>query len=153
MVDGSLRTPGTGELIHTDEYTHSVIGAGKTQLFKQVDGALGSEVPINAGGGVEANALRTVPATSPTATLTNLASSATSAQALASTAGRRGCMMFNDDANAVLIKFGTTASATSYTVKIPADSYWEMPAPIYTGRIDAIWLADGSGSLRITELT
>lgn len=87
-----------------------------------------------------------------TATLTALASSTASAQLLASTAGRRGLILYNTDANAVLIKYGTTAAATSFTVRIDPDGYWEMPLPIYTGRIDAIWEADGTGSLYATEL-
>ena len=153
MADNSLRTPGSGETVHSDEYTHGTLGAGKTQLVKLVDGTLDSGTAIASGGGAETNALRVIDAVNATATLSNLASAATSAQALASTAGRRGCMMVNDDANAVLLKYGTTASSTSYTVSIPAGGYWEMPFPIYTGRIDAIWLADGSGSLRITEIT
>lgn len=90
--------------------------------------------------------------TAPTATLSNLASAATSAQALAANTSRKGVTMYNDDAYGVYIKYGTTASATSYTVFIGANGYWEMPDPIYTGRIDAIWAGDGSGSLRITEL-
>lgn len=153
MADNVVVTAGTGTTVHADEYTHTVLGAGKTQLVKLVTGTLDAETPIVAGGGTETNAMRTTPAVLATATLTNLASAATTASALASNVNRRGVLMFNDDANAVLIKYGATASATSYTVKIPGDSYWEMPFPIYTGAIDAIWLADGSGSLRITELT
>lgn len=153
MADNSLRTPGVGETMHTDEYTHSTLGSGKTQLVKLVDGTLDSSTAIAAGGGAEANALRTAPAVAATATLTSLASSASSAQLLASTAGRRGLILTNTDANGVYVKFGTTASATSFTVLIPAGGYWEMPQPVYTGRIDAIWIADGSGSLFSTELT
>lgn len=33
-----------------------------------------------------------------------------------------------------------------------AGAAWEMPQPIYTGRIDAIWSTDGSGSLIGSEL-
>ena len=153
MADNSLRTPGSGETIHSDEYTHSVLGAGKSQIVKLADGTMGGDAAIASGGGTETNALRVTRAVVATATLTNLASTAASQSVLGSTTGRRGLMLFNDDANAVLIKYGTTASATSYTVNIPAGGYWEMPMPIYTGAIDAIWLADGSGSLRITELT
>lgn len=148
MADHVPITAGSGTPIAADD-----IASVWYQRMKLTDGTADSTVPINAGGGVEANAIRVVQMVTPTATLTNLASSATSAQALASTVGRRGCLMVNDDANAVLLKYGTTASATSYTVSIPGGGYWEMPMPCYTGRIDAIWLADGAGSLRITEMT
>lgn len=87
-----------------------------------------------------------------TASLTSLASAATSAQLLAANTSRKGLTLFNTDANGVYVKYGTTASATSFTVLIPTNGYWEMPEPIYTGRIDAIWAADGSGSLYATEL-
>jgi hypothetical protein len=86
------------------------------------------------------------------ATISSLASSASSAQLIASNTSRKGLLLTNTDANAVYIKYGTTASATDFTVLIPSNYYWEMPQPVYTGRIDAIWAADGSGSLYYTEL-
>jgi hypothetical protein len=82
----------------------------------------------------------------------SLASAATSAQLLAANANRIGLTLTNTDANGVYVYFGTTATATKFTVLIPADGYYEMPQPIYTGRIDAIWSANGSGSLIGTEL-
>lgn len=94
----------------------------------------------------------TVKQSASTASLTALASSATSAQLLAANAARKGLTLYNTDANAVLVKYGTTASATSFTVRITQNGYWEMPLPTYTGRIDAIWEGDGAGSLYATEL-
>jgi hypothetical protein len=82
----------------------------------------------------------------------SLASDTTSAQLLAANANRIGLTLTNTDANAVYVYFGTTAVATKFTVKIPADGYYEMPQPIYTGRIDALWAGNGSGSLIGTEL-
>jgi hypothetical protein len=87
-----------------------------------------------------------------TATVSSLASAATSAQLLASNTSRKGLILYNSDANTAYVKYGTTASATDFTVPIAPSGYWEMPQPIYTGRIDAIWAADGSGSLFYTEL-
>lgn len=84
--------------------------------------------------------------------LSVLASLATSAQALALNGTRRGLICINTDANAVYLKYGTTASLTDFSILISGNGgYWEMPWPIYTGRIDAIWAADGSGSLYMTE--
>ena len=88
---------------------------------------------------------------SATATLSALASAATSGQALAANSSRIGVIVYNSDSNAVLLKYGTTASASSFTVRIAGGGHWSMPQPVYTGRIDVIWEADGAGSLYITE--
>lgn len=92
------------------------------------------------------------PSTVSTATPAALASAATSAQLLAANASRKGLLVTNTDANTLYLKYGATASATDFTVAIPTGAYWEMPQPIYTGRIDVIWAADGSGSAVYTEL-
>ena len=86
------------------------------------------------------------------ASITSLASLGTSQQALAANVGRRGLIVHNTDGNACYLKYGATASAASFTVVVAAGGSWTMPEPIYTGRIDAIWAADGTGSLFMTEL-
>lgn len=84
--------------------------------------------------------------------ITSVAASASSVSLLAANTGRKMMMVFNDSASAILyLKFGTTASPTSYTVQIPAGGYYEMPtAAIYRGAIDGIWSA-AVGDARITE--
>jgi hypothetical protein len=86
-----------------------------------------------------------------TATLSNVASSATSVTLLSSNAARLGATVHNDSTQILYVKFGITASATSYTVKMVADAYYEVPFR-YTGRIDGIW-ASANGNARVTELT
>jgi hypothetical protein len=88
---------------------------------------------------------------SSTATLTDVASSASSVQILASTAGRRMAIFFNDSTQILYLKFGTTASTSSYTAQIGPKGYYELPLPVYTGRIDGIWTS-ANGNLRVTEL-
>jgi hypothetical protein len=34
-----------------------------------------------------------------------------------------------------------------------AGGFYELPQPVYTGRIDCIWASDASGAMRITELS
>lgn len=88
-----------------------------------------------------------------TASLSSVASGVASVQLLAANSVRKGVAVFNTDANPLFLKYGTTATTTtSFTVKIPADGYWEMPQPIYTGIIHGIWSGDGSGAAVITEL-
>jgi hypothetical protein len=86
------------------------------------------------------------------AALSNIASAITSTQVVAANAARKGLLLVNDDANVCYVKYGTAASATSYTVALVTGAYWEMPRPTYTGIIHAIWAGDGAGSLRVTEL-
>ena len=85
------------------------------------------------------------------ATLSNVNSSASNGTLLASNADRIGVLVFNDSTAVLYLKYGATASASSYSVKMEAGSYWEMPQPIYTGIIDGIWSA-ANGAARITEL-
>lgn len=86
------------------------------------------------------------------AALTNVASSATNVTLLASNASRRRAMIFNDSTKNLYVKFGTTASTTSFTILMQNQSYYEVPEPVYTGQIDGIWSA-ANGAARVTEIT
>lgn len=86
-----------------------------------------------------------------TPTLTNVAGSVSSVTLLASNANRRGASLWNDSTSVCYVKFGSTASATSATVKLVADAYYEVPFS-YTGIITGIWVA-ATGSVRATEVT
>ena len=90
------------------------------------------------------------------ATLTNVASSATSVNlfpadtdpyAEVDTGGR---VVFNDSTAVLYLKFGATASSSSYTVQIAAGGYYEFPRPVYTGQVDGIW-ASANGNARLTS--
>lgn len=88
---------------------------------------------------------------SATATLTNVGSSATSVTLLSANTARKGAQFYNDSTQICYVKFGTTASSTSFTVPLAAAAYYELPAG-YTGRIDGIWVSS-NGNMRITEVT
>jgi hypothetical protein len=87
-----------------------------------------------------------------TSTVTSVAGSATSVQLLASTSGRKAAYFYNDSTADCYLKLGTTASTSSFTVKMVSNSFYELPQPCYTGRIDAIW-SSATGNIRITEIT
>ena len=86
-----------------------------------------------------------------TGTTTSVASSATNVTLLAANASRFGAMIFNDSTAILYVKFGATASATSYTVKMDAGDYFEVPYE-FVGQIDGIW-ASANGYARVTEVT
>lgn len=84
-----------------------------------------------------------------TATLANVASSATNVTLFAA-ANANGRAVFNDSTAVLYLKFGATASATSYTVQIAAEGYYEFPQPAYCGQVDGVW-ASANGSARVTS--
>jgi hypothetical protein len=63
-------------------------------------------------------------------------------------------VIYNDSLVVMYVKFGTTASATSFTYYLAAGATLELPSSpgLYTGRIDGI-LASSTGTARVTELT
>lgn len=70
---------------------------------------------------------------------------------LASNAARVGAIIFNDSTANLFLKFGITASTTSFTVLIGGKGYYEIPFS-YTGQLDAVW-STNVGAARITELS
>lgn len=79
------------------------------------------------------------------------ASISTSATVLAANSSRLGATIYNESGGACRIKLGATASATSYTMIIAINGYYEVPYG-YTGIITGIAVS-GTAVLRITELT
>ena len=86
------------------------------------------------------------------ATETQVSDSATSVQLLAAAADRLGASFDNNSTAVAYLKWGTTASTSSYTVRMVAGAFYELPLPIYTGRIDCIWDSAAGGKMAITEL-
>ena len=85
-------------------------------------------------------------------TPSNVGASVTSVTVLASNASRRGASLFNDSASACYVSNGTTASASSFKIKLFPYQYFEFPEPIYTGTVSAIW-DSAVGNMRVTEVT
>jgi hypothetical protein len=103
--------------------------------------------PVSVSGTVTAGQIN-----SSTSSITSVAASVTSVQLLASTPTRKSFSVYNEATSICYLKFGTTASVTSYTVQIAAGGFYESNDIIYTGEVDAIFLG-AVGSVRITELT
>jgi hypothetical protein len=118
--------------------------------------ALGQAAMAASSPVVIASNQSSVPVSSPTsgtATLSNVAASATTVSILASNASRKGAIIQNDSSSAMYLAYAATASTTAYTVKIPANTGFEMPiTPVYTGAMSAVW-DTATGSARITELS
>jgi hypothetical protein len=94
------------------------------------------------------------PITAGTSALTNVAGSATNVTLLGANANRLAFMLYNDSTSALYVKFGVTASATSFTKRLlPNEAWGTLEAGVnYTGQMDAIW-DSAAGTMRVTELT
>lgn len=151
MADNvQLPATGTGTadpVVATDD-----IGGIHYQLIKLYLGALGAATALSGNAGtVDAGTARTVQATGGTATLSNVNDAATSATLLSAAATRLKFVIYNDSTVDLYVKYGTTASATSFTYLVPAGATLEEWH--YNGRVDGIWASDASGAARITEIT
>lgn len=87
------------------------------------------------------------------AALTNISGTTGSVIVAATDGNRRSILAVNDSTAVMFLKYGLTASTTSYSVRVPSLGYWEMPLPIWQGEIDAIWDAVNVGAGRFTILT
>lgn len=92
-----------------------------------------------------------VPGSSTTGTESNVAASATSVTLLAANVGRRGAYIYNDGTLGIYMKYGSTASVTSFTYLIPPQAGWQVD-DTYSGIITGIW-ASATGNARVTEVT
>lgn len=84
-------------------------------------------------------------------TVTSVNASTSNQTLLASNASRVGAIIFNDSTANLFLKFGITASTTSFTVLVGGKGYYEIPFS-YTGQLDAVW-STNVGAARITELS
>ena len=99
----------------------------------------------------------TTPAGPQAAVTAPVASSATSVPlfAAATAPGTNGRTIVNESTQRLYVKFGATASATSYTVALEGAAeapyaYYEFPQPVYCGEVDGIW-ASANGYARLTS--
>jgi hypothetical protein len=126
------------------------------KIVLQTGGGGGRTPSIQLSGGSEA-----VPVTNPdgstigqvassTDTLTNVSGSASSVTLKAANSSRKKLIVFNDSSSNLYIKYGTTASASSFSYKLaPYDTLEEQT---WTGLVTGIW-DSATGAARITELT
>lgn len=90
---------------------------------------------------------------SSTATLSNVSDSDSNQTLLTANANREGVIIVNDSTATLYIKYGATASTSSFTYKVAPGATFEMPVPIFTGQLDGIWSSNASGAARITEMS
>jgi hypothetical protein len=140
MADNTTLNAGTGgDVISTDD-----LGAVKVQRVKVQIGTDGAAADVYVGNAMP---VRTVASSS---SVNAVSTSGTSATLASASSGRLRIIVVNDSSATLYVKYGTTASAVDWTVKLAPDSTLDEDA--YTGRIDAV-LSTGTGTARVTELS
>lgn len=136
----------TGAVLASDD-----IGGVQYPRTKLSIGADGAAADVHAGNPLPADINASL--RSSTATRTAVASGTSSATILASNANRKGGVIYNSDANALLLDLsGGTASATRHQVRLLQYQSYAVEAG-YSGAITGIWEADGSGQADVVEFT
>lgn len=86
------------------------------------------------------------------AVLSNVTATTGSTTLLAANPGRNAAYVYNDSTTTLNIKFGATASSTSFSLQVAAGGTLVLNDPVvYTGVLTAIWAA-GTGAARVTEI-
>lgn len=146
MVDNTRLPIGT---LDGDIYASDDIAGVKYQRVKLVKGADG----VNDGDISDTNGIPVKSQIATTATLANVAQNAASVTLLAANTARMGAVFVNDSISILYLKFGASASTTSYTYKMdPYDTVEINANMLYTGLVAGIWAAAGSGNVRVTEV-
>ena len=86
-----------------------------------------------------------------TATITSIPASTSSTTLKTANADRKGLLLYNDSNSDCFIKFGATASISSFSIKLKSQGHFFIDGPIYSGVVDGIWTTD-NGAMRVTEL-
>jgi hypothetical protein len=137
----STVTLATDTALKTSTVMHGLTTAGSGAYI---------DVKVSPSGALTVDA--TISATAVVPTLSNVGDSASSVTVLASNSSRKGAVVVNDSSAVLYLKFGATASATSFTFKMqPDDTVIINAKNLYTGIIDGIWASDAGGSARVTE--
>lgn len=128
-------------------------GSGKNQdILVGTDGSLNVNLVGSSATVTVTGSLTLTAGTTTTGTFTNVNGSSSSVTLLSLNTNRKTVTIFNDSTSILYVKFGATASATSFTYRLISNSTLEFPQPIYTGQVDGIWVS-ATGAARVTEMT
>ncbi len=95
------------------------------------------------------------PISSSSSVITRVANSATSVSLLAANSGRKAAYFYNDSSQiAYVVLSATAASTTAYTLQMAPLSFAAIDLdPVWTGAVQCIWAASGTGGMQVTELS
>jgi hypothetical protein len=147
-----------GDVCATDEITSGVAAGSKAQRIKNGFGGDGAYSDVASDNGLPiswastAGELPTNQAGANTSAVTSVPAATSATSLLAANTARKQAAFYNDSTANLYLKLGASVTTTSFTVKLGAGGYYELPRSGYTGVVNGIWDA-ANGAARITELT
>lgn len=87
------------------------------------------------------------------ATVTAVGQSASTVTLLSANTARKGGIIYNNAVLPLKVKFGAGASASDFSLELPARATYELSFPAYTGQITGVWAGAGGGTAQVTETT
>jgi len=64
---------------------------------------------------------------------------------------RRATAVYNNSTSSLYLKYGAVATIDSFTIKLGAGDFLELPCPCYTGQLDGFW-ETVNGNAMVTEI-
>lgn len=143
-----LLTDTAGRLIRVGAAASGSAPVGNPVLAAGWDGTNVQIFKLDSFGAVQVNNVK--PAY---ATFSSVNVNQSSTLLLEENSDREGALIFNDSNRPLYIKLGSAASTNNFTIKLGAQTHYEVPSD-FIGSIYGLWNdANASGSARITELT
>lgn len=145
----NTKTPALGQAAMAA--SQPVVIASNQSVLPSNISQINAVTPLMGAGPTGTGSMRQTIANAATPTSANVAASITNVTLLASSATRMGAAFYNDSSSAMYLKLGATSSTTSFTVKLVAGAYYEIPGPhVYSGIVDGIW-DTATGTCRVTS--
>jgi hypothetical protein len=155
FITGSIQTTAATDVTASQGNSGSIAQSWYVQLTNgtTVVGQAITNALFVTGAVTVANVLTSSFLKSTTSSVAAVARTATSTTILAANTARQFATIFNDSTVNLFLRLSSgTASSTSYSVRVGASSYFEVPAN-YSGIITGIWASGGAGNAHITEFT
>jgi hypothetical protein len=154
ITDGSGPVTVDGTVAATQSGTwniNNVAGTVSLPTGAATETSLAAVAATASGSNLRVTPVNQTPIGSSAAMVASVAASATNVTLLSANTERVGFAVYNDSTAVCYLKFGATASSTSFTVLLSGGSYYEYAGHgIYEGQVDAIW-ATATGSARVTS--
>ena len=124
--------------------TVGVVGTASVSFVSQ-------STPLNVTGTV--TVANQVVATSSLGTHSSFAFSTSSITVLAPNTSRKAFSIYNDSDQTYLVRLGSGASLTVWTLSLFPQQYYENPVPCFTGIVTGRGFVSGSGTIHVEEMT